>query len=124
MRTFFHDFQKDNGMPVTVEFGFSAGSLTTYSPRFGADGGDPAEATILKVWPNNPDYDRLFRELWDWEKKDIRFLSGQDRDTIAELRERVEAEDAKATLTDAERDRMESWLAENFVDDSEPEPVF
>lgn len=55
MRTFFHDFKRDDGTDVTVEYGFQGGSPTTYSPMYGADGGDAAEASIVKAFDDSGD---------------------------------------------------------------------
>lgn len=59
MRTFFQDFTLDSGTKVTAEYSYSAGSPDTYSPRFGAEGGDPCEVSILKVMPSTRIFDWL-----------------------------------------------------------------
>jgi hypothetical protein len=46
-QTFFRDTKRDDGTAITVEFSYAHGSETTYSPRYGADGGDPPEAEII-----------------------------------------------------------------------------
>jgi hypothetical protein len=48
--TYFRDFKRGDGTEVTVEYRFSAGSPTTYSPATGADGGDADEVEIVKAF--------------------------------------------------------------------------
>lgn len=54
-RTFYHDFKRDDGSEVTVEYGYRGGSPTTYSPHSGADGGDGAEVEIVKAFDDGGD---------------------------------------------------------------------
>lgn len=55
MITYFHDFKRDDGSEVTVEYGYCGGSPTTYSPAFGAVGGDAPEVEIVKAFDDNGD---------------------------------------------------------------------
>lgn len=53
--TYFQDFKRDDSSDVTVEYEISYGSSTTYSPAYGADGGEGVEVTIVKVFDDiNP----------------------------------------------------------------------
>jgi hypothetical protein len=49
--TYFQKFTKDDGTPIEVEYSFSPGSETTYSPAYGACGGDACEVEIIESWP-------------------------------------------------------------------------
>lgn len=120
MRTHFQNFLTDDGLPVTVEYSVDGSYVApSYSPMYGADGGDAAEFCIKKVWPNTPGYHALCRQInltcnlhpyfvvrfvWHWW-----------------VRLRIALADWACTLTDDERERMETWLAEHHVeDDYEP----
>lgn len=75
MRTYFHDFIRENGQVVTVEYTFREGSPTTYTPMYGADSGDPAECEIVKAWAGDtdielPDEERERYEVWIIENTD------------------------------------------------------
>lgn len=70
-QTYFQDFIRTSGEVITVEYTYTAGSDTTYSPLYGADGGDGAEIEILKAWiePSGediqlPDEERERYEEW------------------------------------------------------------
>lgn len=68
--THFHDFTRPDGTPITVEYEVSGrNSPTTYSPIYGADGGDAAEFDILRAWDKAteielPDAEREEYEEW------------------------------------------------------------
>lgn len=75
------DFTRPNGDVVTVEYTFQHGSPTTYSPMYGADGGDPDECEIVKAWVNDdnvtlPDAEReryeeaIIADPPEWEPYD------------------------------------------------------
>jgi hypothetical protein len=49
-RTHFQEFRRDSGATVTVEYSYSPGSETSYSPHSGASGGDPAEVEIVAAF--------------------------------------------------------------------------
>lgn len=53
--TYLHNFKREDGSEITVEYTFSGGSETTYSPRYGADGGDCAECCIVKAFNDEGD---------------------------------------------------------------------
>lgn len=123
-QTFFQDFNRDDGSPVTVEYSFAGGSPTTYSPAFGAVGGDGCEVEIVACWPNTPEHHDLCEQKLEVEMRPS--LSLRTPLTIqaklAELNSKIAAAEASCALTDAERQRMEAWLAEHHVDEpSDPE---
>src|SRR5690349_25006788 len=114
MRTFFQDFTRDNGLPITVEYSVEGSyTPTTYSPRYGAEGGDFPEFTILKAWPQTPGHERLARwsgNLWsrrNWRERALHFII----QALMSLDEWW-----RCTLTDAERERMGAWIAEHHED--------
>lgn len=121
MRTYFHDFKRDDGLPVTVEYGVDGShSPTTYSPMSGADGGDEPEFCIVDSWPNDAAFNDLARRRNDraWKKNPSLIDRAAQwflevRLTLATLR--------RGTLTSNERERMEAWLAEHYVDESSEE---
>jgi hypothetical protein len=121
MQTFFQDFKRDNGDPVTVEYSNSPGSDTTYSPHSGACGGDPCEVEITTWWPNVQKYHDLHSKKIDLENfmlgKSISWLMGADtiREEIAELESDIHRWDEGCQLTDAEITRMTEWLMEHHV---------
>src|ERR1700733_8287091 len=100
-RTFFQDFKRDNGDPVTVEYSYSVGSETTYSPHSGACGGDPCEVEITAWWPNVQEYHDLHSKKTDLENfmlgKSIAWLMGADtiREEIAELESDIQRWDER-----------------------------
>lgn len=108
-RTFFQDFARDNGEPITVKYQMEGGTC----------------AAIIDAWPRTEEYNRL------WSRKNqieagpygnIRhFLSFSDeeREELSEIDRDIE--DAKFELTTAERERMEAWLSENYI--QEPDEV-
>lgn len=119
--THFHDFTRDDGSPVTVEYSFSAGSPTTYSPHSGACGGDPCEVEIISVMPNTPGYEALCRRSLELARVDIVLMSADEREERREVDEAIEAAKKNCVLTDAEDERMTEWLIEHHVDMGEPE---
>lgn len=114
--TYFQNFTRDNGKPVTVEYGYSPGSDTTYSPMYGAVGGDGCDIQIVTSWPNTGGYNRLFsfrtrleldpRPTW---QRPFAAVALAFVDVTIWIWERW------TCLTDAERERMEAWLAEHHV---------
>lgn len=124
--TFFQDFTRDNGLPITVEYGVDGSyAPTTYSPRFGAEGGDFPEFAILKAWPNTPWHNRLAAiDLRFWPKASTTRTGGWlVRKLAAPVRGLMALDEWwRASLTDSERERFEAWLAEHHVEpDYEPE---
>jgi hypothetical protein len=71
-RTHFQDFTRTDGTAITVEYTVEGrNSPTTYSPVYGADGGDAAEFGIIKAWRTDtgedvelPDAEREGYEEW------------------------------------------------------------
>lgn len=127
-RTFFQDFNRDDGTPITVEYSFASGSPTTYSPMYGASGGDPCEVEIVSAWPNTPEYNALQNDRHALAEHYfpplIRGIDPAPQGRIAKIDEWLAAMEATCKLTDAEDERMCSWLAEHHVDDYEPEIDF
>ncbi|RVD44909.1 hypothetical protein EN742_00760 [Mesorhizobium sp. M4A.F.Ca.ET.020.02.1.1] len=109
--SYFEDFKRDNGFPVTVEYSFSPGCEATYSPMYGADGGDGADAMIVACFPNTPEFNALCGRLnaINWlPRKTLR-----QKCTIAWLKLRIWIAGRAARLTDDERERMEIWIIEH-----------
>lgn len=129
-QTFFQDFAKDNGAPITVEYSFAPGSETTYSPMNGAVGGDPCEVEIVNSWPRSEKYDRLIERRMNLETtpfgkpRSLLMMSGDDLHHLHDLDESIAKGDRAAELTDAERERMEAWIAEHHVYEPYEEDVF
>ncbi len=129
-QTFFHDFKRDNGDPVTVEYSYSPGSETTYSPHSGAHGGDACEVEIVTAWPNTPEYNEMVRHLRDLEDfakgKGISFFLGDSdyRDECHEVREQIGAADEACRLTDNEMARMTEWLMEHHAYEPSEQDLF
>lgn len=108
-RTYFHDFARDDGAPITVEYQMEDGTC----------------AAILDAWPRTEEYNRL------WERKSQieagpygntrHFLSfdEEEREELGEIEREIEA--AKFELATAERERMEAWLSENYI--QEPDDI-
>ncbi|MFN3656790.1 MAG: hypothetical protein ACK4UO_06020 [Pseudolabrys sp.] len=119
-RTFFQDFTRDNGLPITVEYAADGSySPTTYSPMYGADGGDFPEFAILRAWPRTP-FSEWLASISNrlWSKSALPW-----RIAHAVVRGAMRFNDWwRASLTDAERERMEAWIAEHYVD--EPDDDF
>ena len=65
-RTYFEDFDRDDGSRVTVEYSFAGGSETSYSPLSGASGGDPCEVAIVKAWTPEQLILYTFEALQSW----------------------------------------------------------
>ncbi|WP_027578412.1 hypothetical protein [Bradyrhizobium sp. Ai1a-2] len=125
-QTYFQNFCKDNGFQVTVEYSYRPGSETTYSPKFGADGGDPCDVYIIASWPNSSEFDRIcgIRNDLHWSrhpgwKKPFVWLALQI------LRLEIWLRELPAALSEAERERMEEWLIEHHVyEPYEPEEYY
>ena len=133
-RTFFQDFVKDNGQPVTVEFSYSGGSETTYSPHSGASGGDGCEVMIVSVMPNTPEYEALCRRSLDLSHGTPGtahdgpihpgLIGPETRAELVDLDEQIEAAKSAVALTDAENERMCDWIAEHHIDEPDDDMEF
>lgn len=133
-QTYFQDFTKDDGTPITVEYSFSPGSETSYSPMYGAVGGDACEVEIISSWPRNEEFDRLVGRRSQLETEHgsynskispiaFQFLPAEVQEELGELDRLISAADETAKLSDAERERMEAWICEHH--EYEPyEPEF
>lgn len=111
--TSFQDFTRDNGDPVTVEYSFRPGSDPTYSPMYGAEGGDPAEVEIIKVWPNTPSFDALCgrRNALVWAQT----RSLRQSLVLLGLTVSIRFAERRCRPTGAELERFETWLIEHHV---------
>ena len=127
-RTFFQDFDRDDGSPITVEYRLSTGSETTYSPLSGACSGDPCEVEIVKVWPNTAEYNALQNDRHALaEQYSLPIIRGTDPSMpmrLAQMDVRLAAMEAACKLTDNEDERMCAWLAERHIDEPDDEIYF
>jgi hypothetical protein len=115
--THFQDFVRDNGLPVTVEYEVDGSySAPSYSPHSGADSGDAPNYTIIRAWPNTPGHERLARLLLRRPLLGLRGLTWAYR-TLMRLDEWW-----RASLTPAEYERFEAWLAEHHVEEDPCDP--
>lgn len=122
-RTHFQDFTRDNGLPITVEYSANGGEPDFDFPGHICDGGGSGpEVMIFRAWPNTPFHDRLalveMRVRWPQHRALTPFgwwlcnLFSKPIRAVSWLDERW-----RANLTDAERERMEAWLAEHYVEE-------
>lgn len=134
-RTFTQDISHPTtGKPITFEYSVDGSySPTTYSPYSGADGGDAPEFCILKVWPNDAEYNRLHEErqalTTDAYGRElgvisITMLGEEAREKLDEIDKAIEAADAACTLTDAEREQLVDWLCEHYVEEPDDDYDF
>src|SRR5580704_472384 len=66
MTTHFHDFIRDNGLRITVEYTASAGESNFDYPGHICDGGGCGpEVEIVDAWPNTPGYNRI--QAWAFD---------------------------------------------------------
>lgn len=109
-----YDFEKDNGQPVTVEFSYSPGSDMTYSPMYGACGGDGCEVYVISSWPRDAGYDYLcgrYNDLsWNRHHALMRPLAWV---ALQFIKLAMWFREYRARLTVAESDRMADWVAEH-----------
>lgn len=117
------DFELDDGRPVTVEYTYKPGSDTTYSPAFGACGGDAPEVEIIGCWPNNPEFDGFCQNRSDIETHDwpliVRPFAWLGLQIV---KFEISLMIRSVRPSSAEYERMEAWLIENHVyDPYEPE---
>lgn len=123
MHTHFHDFVRDNGLPITVEYGVgSQGEPNFDYPGHVCDGGGSApEIFILKAWPDTAWHNRLAGiDLWSMTRPNVtRAGAWFARQITAPVRGLMTLDEWwRASLTDAERERMEDWLIEHFEPES------
>lgn len=111
-RTYFHDFSRDNGDPITVEYQMDGGTC----------------AAILDAWPRTEEYNSLWARQADIEadayggKRHFLSFSEEELEELNDIERAIEA--AKFELSDAERERMEAWLSENHTHESDDDLVF
>lgn len=123
--TYFQDFTRDNGLPITVEYSVTGGEPNFDHPGHICDGGGSApEIVILKVWPNTPGHNRLAGielRLWLNRRTRLGYIAGRMFGGPLKLLIRAD-EWWRASLTNAENDRFSDWLAEHYVEEPyEPE---
>lgn len=129
-RTYFQNFSRDDGSPITVEYEVEGSfSPTTYSPHSGACGGDAPTFCILSAWPNTEEYDALHRRVRElqsghWGRpRHPALFTPEVLEELNELDAQIEKADAACQLNDSERERMEMWIAEHYVDEPD-DPEF
>ncbi len=116
--TYFQNFTRDDGSPVTVEYSFRPGSTATYSPYSGACGGDPCDVQIVSVMPNTPEFEALSRRFLDLYPRGL-MLSEKERGEAIDAADEYASARKACVLTDAEIERMEEWLIEHHVDEDD-----
>jgi hypothetical protein len=113
-RTFFKNFTRDNGQPITVEYQMD----------------DATCASILTAWPNTAEYNDLCARRLELATDNygrelspiaISMMDADGREELEEIAKSIERHDADSILTDAERERMERWLSENYIQESDIE---
>jgi hypothetical protein len=109
-RTYFKDFTRDNGQPVTVEYQMEGETC----------------ACVVAEWPNTEEYNRLVAERMELEysgpygkRASVVMMDPDIREKLQELDGLIEALDETARLSDSERERMERWLSENYIQESD-----
>jgi hypothetical protein len=111
-RTYFHDFSRDDGSAITVEYGMEGGTC----------------ASIIDAWPRTEEYHSLWARKTRIEAGpygNTRHFLGFSEEELEELHEiDCEIEAAKFELSTPERERMEAWLSENHVHESDDDMVF
>lgn len=126
-RTFTQDIKHPTtGLPITFEYSVDGSySPTTYSPMYGADGGDAPEFCVLKAWPNTDEYNALHRRRQELTTDSygreigiisISMMNADVREELDDIDKAIEHADAACTLTDAEREQLCDWLCENYVE--------
>ena len=134
-RTFTQDIKHPTtGAPITFEFSVDGSyTPTTYSPMYGADGGDAPEFCVLKVWPNSDEYNALHRRRQELTTDNygrdlstiaISMMDPDVREELDEIDKAIEAADAACTLTDAESEQLVDWLCEHYVEEPYEEDYF
>jgi hypothetical protein len=117
-QTYFQNFTRDNGLPVTVEYSATGGEPDFDYPGHICDGGGSGpEIVILKSWPDTPWHNRLAAiEMQFSLRKNLRLLAWPIKALI-----RLD-EWWRATLTHSEDQRFTDWLIEHYVEEPyEPE---
>lgn len=111
-RTYFQDLTRDNGDPVTVEYGIE----------------DTTCFYIIDAWPRTAEYDRLWSRMADIEadayggKRHFLSFTEEEREELADIERAIEA--AKVVLSDAEHERMAAELSEKHIHESDDDMVF
>jgi hypothetical protein len=123
--TYFQDFKRDNGLPVTVEYSATGGEPDFDFPGHICDGGGSGpEIVILRAWPATEGHNRLASiALGLWLNRATRFGARIGRLAALPFHGLMRLDEWwRASLTITERERMEAWLAEHYVEEPyEPE---
>lgn len=117
--TYFQDFTRDNGLLITVEYSARGGEPHHDHPGHICDGGGSGpDICILSSWPNTKAFDitferqdELIRSAWPLWRWPFNWLELHAVNLIIWGYER------SARLTDAEREWMEEWLIEHYVEE-------
>lgn len=121
--THFHDFTRDNGLPITVEYSATGGEPDFDYPGHICDGGGCGpEIVILKAWPNTPWHNRLagIAMAVRWPQGRALTPAGWRLAGILSLPVRAIMrldEWWRASLTTTEDERMCAYLAEHYVEE-------
>lgn len=72
--TYYTNDELHDGTGIVVEYSFSPGTETTFSPGIGADGGDDCEVRIVKAWRADTEADVILSDA-DRERIEERIAS-------------------------------------------------
>lgn len=114
--TYFENFARNDGSLVTVEYSYSPGSETTYSPMYGASGGDGCEVEIISSWPDTAVFERLcgLQNGLTWPTPTI-FQRPGIWIGLLPIKLAIWFLQWRSRLSDDERERMEASIAEHHV---------
>lgn len=114
-KTYFHEFTRDDGAPITVEYRMDDGAC----------------AAIISAWPRTEEYIRLWTrknaiEIDNYGRsRHFIYFTEEEREELDDIdRAIADADSLCSRLTDAERERMEGWLSENHIQESDDDWVF
>lgn len=123
--TFFQDFKRDDGSPVTVEYSAIDGEPYADLPGHICDGGGSGpDAEIITAWPNTEEYNDLHSRRQELTLDSygrqlgpigVSMMSPELREELDEIDKAIERFDEACRLTDAERKRMTDWIIERHV---------
>lgn len=109
-RTYFKNFTCPHGWPITVEYQMD----------------DENCASIVAMWPNTDEYNRLCAERLELEtsgpydrRVNVVTMDPEVREKLQELDRAIETLDDIARCSDGEMERMEKELSENHIQTSD-----